>query len=206
MKYNGRLAITAFICGLGSIFLSSLISILISRLGTSSIAAYSVANSVINVLQRLIIIPLIIAFFRQSRALNYVALGMEGLMILLMLVIPGPLMTVFSAGSDIIGYGVQYLRVTAVILFVLTGLCVLLSFVIRRRRMMTCLIAAGAATLMSVLLVWLTMYSFHMGMAGAAFANLTQPFHYLLPLLMLNPDRDGAPRAPRAKKIPRTEP
>ncbi len=196
MKYNGRLAITAFICGLGSILLTSLITMMIGRVGTYALAGYSVANSVMSILERLLIIPLIIAFFMQKKLLNYIALGIEGLMIILMLAIPGPMMRLFNSPDDILAYGSHYLRTTALIMFVLAGLCVLFSFVIRRRRMMFCLILAGATTILSVTLVWLTLYVFNMGLAGAAFANITQPFHVLLPLLMLNPDPDSGAGRP----------
>ena len=206
MKYNGRLAVTAFICSMGSILLSILTTYQLSAYGTYMIAAVSVSDSILSILQRLIIIPLVIAFFKQSRVLNYIALGVEMMIIVLLFAIPGSLMRIYSASAEILDCGISYLRFTAMVWFVLAGLCVLFSFVIRRGRMMTCFIAAGAATLLSFVLTWLMMSVFRIGTAGAAFKNLVQPFHYLLPLLMLNPDREAVPRKPRAKRIPRTEP
>ena len=202
MKYNGRLAVTAFICGIGSILLSYLTTLQISRYGVTMLAAVSVANGIISLLQRFMIVPLIIAFFKQSRVLNYIALGVEMMIILLLFLIPGPLMRFYSASEETLSYGIYYLRFTAIIWFVMAGLCVLFSFVIRRGRMMTCFIAAGAATMLSFVLTWLMMFVFHAGVAGVAFNNLTQPFHYFLPLLMLNPDRDPAAWPPRAEIYP----
>ena len=199
MKYNGRLAVTAFICGMGSILLSYLTTLLVSNYGTYAVAAVSVSDSLITILLRLLIIPLIIAFFKQSRALNYIAMGVEFLIIVVLFAVPGPLMRLFAYSDELYGYGIPYLRITALIWFVLAGLCVLLSFVIRRGRMMTCFIAAGAATLISFVMVLLLM---RIGTAGIAFKNIAQPFHYFLPLLMLNPDRDPAAWKPRAEIYP----
>lgn len=197
MRYNGRLAVTAFICGLGSVLISTLTSLLVTRMiGVSGIASVSVANSVISMLGRLLLVPLIIAFFKQSKVLNYIAIGIEMMIIILLLAIPGPLMRLFSAGPELYDGGVSYLRMTAVIWFVLAGLCVLFGFVIRGKRMMFCLIIYGAMTLLSAVLVFLMIGVFRMGVTGAAFGNIVQPFHVLLPLLMLNPDRESGTEKP----------
>lgn len=203
MKYNGRLAVTAFICGMGSILLSYLTTILISNFyGSTVLAAVSVSDSIITILQRLLIIPLVIAFFKQSRILNYIAMGVELLVIVLLFAIPGSLIRLIMYNDELYAHGISYLRFTAMIWFVTAGLCVLFSFVIRRGRMMSCFIAAGAATLISFVLTWLMMSVLHFGIAGIAFRSLAQPFHYFLPLLMLNPDRDPAAWKPRTEIYP----
>ena len=192
-KYlNGRLAATAFITtSVGSLLLNCLTNIFIGRIGSDALVASSYSYSVASLLSRVLVILLIIAFFKRGKFLNYIALGYEATAALLMIAIPSALLSIYAAGigdSAAFAASVACLRVTGILWLLMGGLCFLLGIVIRKKKVMFCIIFFAAFEIFSVLLTWI--FTSFLGAAGAALGNMAQPFRLLLPLLLLNPDSE----------------
>ena len=184
-KINAKMAVLAFAGLVGKQAVSLLNAYCLSALGTAAIAAYSITNSIFGIVSFCISVVTLIAIFLQNRILTYVCCGIEALMSILCLAAPG----VFIPGtspSEIIGYGVSYIRISGAIMLVMTALLVLLWFSMKGIRMNTGLILLGASVVISGLLPFLLTFRLGMGTAGIAFGNLAQPFAAVLPLLMMN--------------------
>ena len=204
--YNGRLAIAAFVGANGSYLLNWICTMLFSQMGVYGIMSFSVGNSVFGLLNRVFVILLIIAFFRQAKALNIIAIGYEVTISALLIAIPGTFARIYGVEESLFQNVVVYLRGTGILWILVSGLCVLLGFVIRRKKLMLYFIVLAAVSVLAAGVSMMLVGWFGLGTTGMALFNLSQPFQLLLPLLLLNPDREESgsdmPRKGEKQRLP----
>ncbi len=192
-KFNARLAMYAFM-GFIALEVCQLVlsTATLYMLGTNAIAAYTVGNNLIHLLNLLISAMIIVALFKPLRALTVAAVAAEGLFSLLFIAVPGEFLKAFSVPADILDMAVYYIRSSGVIMLVFTVACVLYRYIVNDRNIRLYLIILGAAVLLSGLLVWLLIPIFGLGSMGLSAGNLVQPLATVFPLLLMNPGAEMA--------------
>lgn len=92
----------------------------------------------------------------------------------------------FGSPADVLMYGADYLRISAIVMLVVSMACVLFKIIVNESSLKIYIIITLAGLFLSVFVPNILIIVLHMSAAGMGFANIVQPIITIMPLLMLN--------------------
>ena len=197
-KLNGKLAILRLIGGAAYSFSTFFVSFLTARfLGTDAILAVSIGGRVLNLLGILVSACVFIAIFIPGRHMTYIACGINLAIALACTLVPDPLIRLFNDNSNI-AYVARYIKMTGLIILVMSGICILFGVLCHRKSTILYLLIAATAAIYTVVLPLFLIPVFGLGFLGAAMVHAMQPIAAVLPFLFANWEKDNPQEAEKS--------